>query len=138
MIYESNAKNELYHYGVLGMKWGVRKKFATRNRQLASDRKDLDGLNNGKHLSVGLTKKRQAAYDARDRAILEKRIARNESKTQLSELEQYKRSQRVKGAVKGVLGVVGTLAVGAASATAAVGTVGYLAYKGIKAMSPLR
>lgn len=54
--------------------------YATRKRQLAGDKRDLEALKNGQHLSVGLTKKRQAAYDARDKAILEKRIAKNEAK----------------------------------------------------------
>lgn len=83
----------LIHHGVKGMKWGVRKaqygaravrghagpgRYLTRKRQLAGDKRDLERLNNGEHLSVGLTKKRQDAYDARDRRALEKRITKNE------------------------------------------------------------
>lgn len=84
-------ENELYHHGVKGMKWGVRKDsynkrlmrghagpnlglYLTNERQLKADMRELDELNKGKHLSIGLTKKRQAAFDARDRKILEKRI----------------------------------------------------------------
>lgn len=103
------SNNELTHYGVLGMRWGVRRyqnkdgtltsagkkrydrdvqrtsvqlgrTMATRKRQLAADKSDLEKLNSGKHLSVGFTKKRQAAYDKRDKAILEKRIKSNEQK----------------------------------------------------------
>lgn len=78
---------ELMHVGVLGMKWGKRMarghagpgRNLTKSRQLAGDKKDLADLNNGGHLSVGLTKKRQAAYDARDKAALEKRIAKAEN-----------------------------------------------------------
>lgn len=79
------SNNELTHYGVLGMRWGVRRNPAgkimfTKKKQLAVDKRDLEKLNNGRHLSVGFTKKRQAAYDKRDRAILEKRIETNEQK----------------------------------------------------------
>lgn len=87
---------ELYHHGVKGMKWGVRKKqnsYATRNirghagpgiyygsdkRKLAKAKGDLERLNKGEHLSVGMTKKRQAEYDARDKAALEKKISKLE------------------------------------------------------------
>lgn len=77
----------LAHYGILGMKWGIRRTPAqlgrtmiTRKRQLAADKSDLERLNSGKHLSVGFTKKRQEAYDKRDKAALERRIKANEQK----------------------------------------------------------
>jgi hypothetical protein len=80
--------DELIHYGKLGMKWGRRKgaskyptggggpkkTMITKKRQLAMDKKLLGVLDKGQHLSVGLTKKRQVKYDARDRAYLEKKI----------------------------------------------------------------
>lgn len=116
---ESQMYNELYHHGILGQKWGVRR-FQNRDgsytskgrdrhakaeseesnsshssrairghggpsvtvrksKRLAKDKQDLERLNKGEHLSYGVTKKRQAAYDARDRKKLEDRIARNES-----------------------------------------------------------
>lgn len=81
------TNEELQHYGVPGMKWGVRKarghagpgRYATRKRQLEGDRRDLELLNKGGHLSVGVTKKSQARLDNRDRAAIEKRISKNES-----------------------------------------------------------
>ena len=89
--------NELKHFGVPGMKWGVRRyqpytggkkgKYVgkkpimfTAKRQLAADKKALDQLDKGNHLSVGITKKRQAAYDERDKEYLKKRISKNEKK----------------------------------------------------------
>lgn len=79
-------QNYIQHTGVKGMKWGHRMardhagpgKYATVNRQLKGDQKDLDHLNKGGHLSVGLTKSRQDAYDKRDKAKIEKRIEKNQ------------------------------------------------------------
>lgn len=86
-IYYESKPDELLHYGVPGMKWGVRRsirghagpgQYLTKKRRLIGDKKDLEYLNKGGHLSIGLTKKRQAAYDTRDKAALEKRIAKSE------------------------------------------------------------
>ena len=133
---------ELYHYGVKGMKWGVRRAqprygkrivrghggpgvYFNKERRLAGDKRDLDYLNKGGHLSVGLTKKRQAAFDARDKKRLEKRIAKTESA--LSKSGTAKKTPAERGhtklntrrelankstygqhVVKGLLGVLGT------------------------------
>lgn len=98
------------HSGIKGMKWGVRRyqnkdgsltpagqkrysaatriarghagpgMYVGKKRQLEGFNRDLEFLNKGGHLSYGLTKKRQAAYDKRDREALEKKITKLEAK----------------------------------------------------------
>lgn len=91
---------ELYlcHHGVKGMKWGVRKKnpykarivrghagpgryVGSNERRLEKAKSDLKRLDNGEHLSIGTTKKRQAALDNRDRAALNEKISNLEKKS---------------------------------------------------------
>lgn len=120
----------LMHYGVKGMKWGVRRAVrghggpgiyvSGNKKKLSGYKKDLKVLNDGGHLSVGGTKKRQAAYDKRDRANLEKKIAKTESKIAEKENmtpEQQKAARR-KTALKVGAVVAGTAlaAYGAAKA----------------------
>ena len=95
-----NHNEELLHYGVKGMKWGVRRDrkrnpylarkirghagpgvyLGSNERRLAGAKKDLARLDRGEHLSIGATKKRQAMYDQRDRRLLEKKIAKLQKK----------------------------------------------------------
>ena len=124
-------ENELMHYGVPGMKWGKRMKrghagpgrYLTKTRQLAGDKKDLEYLNKGGHLSVGLTKKRQAAYDAKDKARLEKRIAKNEAALSKEKTGQAEKKIKKPLTEKQKIGI----AIGATAATTALATYG--AYK---------
>lgn len=78
----SQVDNTLKHFGILGMKWGVRRdpRMLTTKRQLSADKKVKGFLDKGGHTSVGFTKKRQAAYDARDKKVVSNRIAKNESR----------------------------------------------------------
>lgn len=79
-IGEGNTEDDtLKHYGVKGMKWGVRKSVSgykragmvTKKRQLAKDKKDLAKVQSGKGRSVGFTKsvqkKRKPKEKERDR-----------------------------------------------------------------------
>lgn len=102
----------LCHHGVKGMKWGVRKKnpykarmirghagpgryVGSNERRLEKAKSDLKRLDNGEHLSIGATKKRQVALDNRDRAALNKKISNLENKSEKKGL-----SDRQKKALK--------------------------------------
>lgn len=83
----------LEHYGVLGMKWGVRKDkrsgYLKRSKQVESDKRLLKKIEDGKgRMSVGLTKKRQAKYNERDKTNLKKSIEYNEKKIKEKETKK--------------------------------------------------
>lgn len=147
MEYILTSNGELYHAGVKGMKWGVRryqnkdgsltpagkKRYGVADamgrkarghggpgvylggneRRLAGAKRDLDHLNKGGHLSVGLTKKRQAQLDARDRSRLERDVEKMSSK----DMDPAAKSERNKRIAKKVAAaVVMTATVSAAAA----------------------
>lgn len=81
----------------------------TKKHQLEGAKKDLARLDSGEHLSVGMTKKRQTKYDARDRRALEKKIAKLEGKeTETQQSEHRGLSDKQKTALKVGVAVAGT------------------------------
>lgn len=48
--------------------------YITKKRQSNGDKRDLEYLNNGGHLSIGLTKKRQEQFDMRDKKSIQSRL----------------------------------------------------------------
>lgn len=112
--------NELYHYGVLGMKWGVHR--AKKNVQKAKNRRDSakewdeiakDAKSKGKTKQAAKYKKYAATdravakkYDAKSKAIIEKHERRAGKKT----LDRVKAQSTGKLVAKSMLmGTYGTL-----------------------------
>lgn len=76
--------------------------YVTRKRQEKGDKKDLDYLNKGGHLSFGLTKKRQEAYDSRDKRIIKSRMNKN-----LSNKKKLTKGQKIAIGTAAVAAILG-------------------------------
>lgn len=64
--------NELYHYGVLGMKWGHRKASRTLNKKLRKSFKALDAYAKSISLVGSVT-----IYDAKNRKTMKRPVKRS-------------------------------------------------------------
>lgn len=115
-----NQATDLCHWGVKGMRWGVRRFQNDDGSLTPAGKKRYDGT-----ASLVSTQKKKLPFGSKKDGYgdtphkLPKSAKTVKPDTQLSELERYKRSQRTKGIVKGVVATAGIGAAAIAVAPAA-------------------
>lgn len=94
MIVKETETNFLVHYGVQGMKWGVRN-FIDENGHLTEAGKQRYTKTNGQyHISGSLSKKKQSIQSLKDRISALKGMKDNKSKETSKELKDRLKSER--------------------------------------------
>ena len=127
--------NELYHYGVPGMKWGIRraKKYANKAQQSRDSAKEWDemaGYADAKGKTKAAAKYRSNAEKARLNADAFDAKATSIAGMKVTpDMGNNKRTSAGRSVAKGVLKTAGTIAISAAVVTAGINIAKYKAGK---------
>ena len=126
-MWQYNNTNTLYHHGIKGQRWGVRR-FQNEDGTLTPEGKKR--YDNDDPVSAAKAALKKAKADQR----AAKKQAKLDKEANMSELDKYKRDQKTKDAVRGVLGTIGTVAIGAAAVAGAVHVGKRMVYSGVGAL----
>lgn len=81
IYYERACEDELYHYGVLGMKWGIRRSKKALERAAKARAKSSEYKKSGDSKRAAQSSAKASKYEAKSKRIMKKHTDRTDAKT---------------------------------------------------------